>query len=74
MSGSAAGEPAGVPGRGGDPGDAGEPVRGLNDCKVSAGGAEELGGEYGSEAEHAEQGLRVPVFGDLLADQRIEVG
>ena len=36
--------------------DAGEPVPGFKDREVSAGGAEELGGEDGSEAGHAEQG------------------
>ena len=51
-----AGDPAGVPGRRGQSDDAGEPVPGFKDREVSAGGAEELGGEDGSEAGHAEQG------------------
>lgn len=66
-----AGDPAGVPGCGGD---AGEPVRGFEDGEVSAGGAEEFGGEDGAETGHAEQGRGVPVFGDFLADQRVELG
>ena len=44
-----AGDPAGVPGCGCESGDAGEPVRGFKDGEVSAGGAEELGGQDGSE-------------------------
>ena len=42
-----AADPAGVPGCGGESGDAGEPVRGLEDGEVSAGGAKELGGQDG---------------------------
>ena len=69
-----AGDPAGVPWCGRESGDAGEPVSGFEDGEVSAGGAEELSGEDGPEAGHAEQHLRVPVFGDFLTDQGIEVG
>lgn len=51
----------------------GEPVRRLIDREISTSGAEELRGEHGSEAGHAQHGPRVPVFGDFLTDQRIEL-
>ena len=68
-----AGNAPGVPRCRSASGDAGEPVRGFKDGEISTGGAEELRGEDRSEAGHAEQGLSVPVFGDFLADQRVEV-
>jgi hypothetical protein len=58
-----AGDPAGVPQGRGESGDAGEPVRGFKDGEVPACGAEELGGEDGAEAGHAQQGPGVPMFG-----------
>lgn len=67
-----AGYPPGVPGCWCVSGDAGEPIRSPKDGEVTSSGAEELSGKDGSEAGHAEQGLGVPVFGDLLTDQRIK--
>jgi hypothetical protein len=58
-----AGDPAGVPRGRGESGDAGEPVRGFKDGEVPACGTEELGGEDGAEAGHAQQGRGVPMFG-----------
>ena len=69
-----AGDPSGVPACGGESGDPGKPVRSLKDGEVSARGTEEFGCEEGSEAGHTQQGPGVPVFGDLLADQRVQLG
>lgn len=52
-----ASDPARVSGCGGEPGDAGEPVGGLEDGEVSAGREEELGGEDGSEPWHSQEHL-----------------
>lgn len=43
-------DPPGIPGCGSESGDAGEPVHRFKDGQISTGGAEELGGEDGSES------------------------
>jgi hypothetical protein len=68
------GDPARVPGRRREADDAREPVRRLKDAQVPAGGSEEFCGEDEPEAGHAQKHLCVLVFGDFLADQRIEFG
>ena len=63
---------SGIPGCRRQPNNAREPVRCLEDGEVPSGGAEELSGKDGPEVGHAQQNLCVLVFGNFLADKRIE--